>query len=523
MKKPTLLFVIVLTITVAHIISADEPRLILRNRFTTEDEQSAFTANSVASWQQADTKQTLKISANQRHAANTVHTIIDLAPYAGKEIVMRCRLQAHNISKPTASYNGIKVMLHYQTPSEGKQWQSIGIPHGSFELREFSRSFLLPTDISSAQLVLGLQDSTGTVIFDEVQITLSRHQIINHPAPMQNPPPVYKGHNLPRLRGAMTGSNSITEEDVRNFAENWGGNLFRFQINRNWHKANDNRDLNEYNHWIDSRLDVLEELLSYCRKYGVCVTVDLHALPGGRYENRSMAMFYEKPYAEEFVKVWQKIAKRLKSQSMIWAYDLVNEPVHDMVQPEGMDDFRELQFKAACAIRAIDSEMPIIFEVFKWDSPEGFRYLTPIDLPNIIYQAHMYLPHNFTHQGLFDKPRDISYPGVIDGKLENRESLRAYLQPVRDFQLAYNKHIYLGEFSAARWAPGAERYLDDVISICEEYDWDWSYHAYREAQCWSLEHTETFDRVERAGEPTARLKVMKKWYAKNQKAAIPLR
>ena len=45
----------------------------------------------------------------------------------------------------------------------------------------------------------------------------------------------------------------------------------------------------------------------------------------------------------------------------------------------------------------------------------------------------------------------------------------------------------MGEFSAASYAPGAERYLRDCISLFEEYGWDWTYHAFREADVWNVE------------------------------------
>ena len=48
-----------------------------------------------------------------------------------------------------------------------------------------------------------------------------------------------------------------------------------------------------------------------------------------------------------------------------------------------------------------------------------------------------------------------------------------------------------GEFSVAVWAPGGAAYLDDLVSIFEEYGWDWTYHAFREWEGWSLEHEGT--------------------------------
>ena len=499
-------------------LNADADNTVFENSFDSEAEQKAFTKQANASWVKNGDNTYLKVTSADRHRMNTVVHSIDLSSCREKEVILKCRIKAENVSKPKHAYNGIKMMMHFKTPTEKEQWPGIGGQWGSFDWKTLSRRISLPKDVGKVDIVLGLQDSSGTVMFDDLSITLCRQQIIKHPPPMKNPPPVFKGHSLPRLRGVMSGSGKIDEDDIRNLAENWGGNLIRFQINRNWHKADDNRDIAEYNHWVDSRLDQIEKIRPYCEKYGVCLAVDLHALPGGRYENRSMAMFYEKPYAEEFVRVWQKIAQRLKGQKFIWAYDLVNEPVHAMELPDNMDDFRELQIKAAQAIRKINPDIPIIFEVFKWDSPEGFKYMKPVEIPNIIYQAHMYRPGAYTHQGIHGSPTGIAYPGEIKGKMENKETLREYLEPVRQFQLAYNAHIYIGEFSAARWAPGAEKYLSDVISIFEEYDWDWSYHAYREAQCWSLEHIEDKNKVQLATEPTARLKVIKGWFSKNKRA-----
>ncbi len=91
----------------------------------------------------------------------------------------------------------------------------------------------------------------------------------------------------------------------------------------------------------------------------------------------------------------------------------------------------------------------------------------------------------------------------MEEKNENRGSV---FESVREFQLAYNVHIYVGEFSAIRWAPGAAKYLSDCIDLFEEYNWDWTYHAFREWDGWSIEHGE-LDRRE----------LLLKWFANNER------
>ena len=109
----------------------------------------------------------------------------------------------------------------------------------------------------------------------------------------------------------------------------------------------------------------------------------------------------------------------------------------------------------------------------------------------------MYNPGSFTHQGVNNtygeqgKQERIAYPGVIDGAKWDKEMIRKSLKPVRDFQLRHNARIYVGEFSAIAWAPGAEKYLADCISVFDEYGWDWTYHAFRESPIWDLEKAGT--------------------------------
>ncbi len=139
----------------------------------------------------------------------------------------------------------------------------------------------------------------------------------------------------------------------------------------------------------------------------------------------------------------------------------------------------------------------------------------------------MYHPHEFTHQGVTTdqgiakgtRSGFATYPGMIAGHVIDKNSVRRYLTPVRDFQLATGARIFVGEFSAIRWAPGAARYLEDCISIFEEYGWDWTYHAFREWPGWSVEHADSpvdLYHHPRSAQPTARQQLLRKWFSKNE-------
>lgn len=70
----------------------------------------------------------------------------------------------------------------------------------------------------------------------------------------------------------------------------------------------------------------------------------------------------------------------------------------------------------------------------------------------------------------------------------DKDYVRNAIKTVREFQLKYGARIWVGEFSAASWTDGGDRYLKDLADLFEEYGWDWSYHSFRENVIWSLEH-----------------------------------
>ncbi len=496
---------------------------VLKPDFESPEERAKWSKSPVAKWTRdapgGKWCLTVDVPADGRRAANMVSLPVDLTPFRGMMLHFECRAKAEGVTKPAQAYNGVKFMLHYKAPS-GELWRNQDHVQGTFDWKPLGFSAPIPADATAGDLSLGLQDSTGKVWFTDLVVTVLRPRAPRRPAPDPNAPPAYKGHDLPRLRGVMA-PNVFRDDDLRVLGTEWKANLIRWQLNRNWGKAGTERDLAEYDRWLDGRLDELEKALTACRKHGIMAVIDLHALPGGRDENSDLAMFHEKKYQDHFVKTWEKIARRFKDNPAVWAYDLVNEPVCARPASPGMDSLAT-QVLAARAVRAIDAKTTIVIEAEDWASPAAFAWLTPVDVPNVVYQVHMYVPHTYTHQGVVSgyPAAPVAYPGKIGGQEYDKEALRKILAPVREFQRAYNVHIYVGEFSAVRWAPGAARYLSDCISLFEEYGWDWSYHAYREWPGWSVEHENLpMDRQvhKPAAADTDRKKVLLEWFAKNRK------
>ena len=444
---------------------------------------------------------------------------------AGYRLLCRAQVKATGVTEPPKPYHGVKVMLHFSSPS-GDEWLQQNDVYGTFDWKTLQFIASVPTDATAAELILGLELVHGTALFDDIEITVYKEPIARPAEPVAGQGPhgtAYVGHDRERLRGAMIGG--VNAADLTEFGTLWNANHVRWQLIWNGfpHSEADTATAQEYDEWLEGQLERLDQLLPVCESAGILVLIDLHTPPGGRMQQDSVCQIFQRSEDQEhFLRVWDKISKRYVGNRTVWGYDLVNEPVEGIVPPELMD-WEELAAAAARVIRQNDPDHAIIYEPAPWGAPDGLRWTKPLpaDISGVVYSVHLYSPHSFTHQGVYNNPKPVMYPGKIGNEYWDRERLRQELQPVIDFQRNYNVHIYIGEFSAIRWAPGdsAYDYLRDCIELFEEYGWDWSYHAFREWDGWSVEHGEDPDDHQRTATPTKRKELMLKWFKKN-KAAI---
>ena len=442
-------------------------------------------------------------------------TSLDLSPFAEEGFEASIRVRGEGVSVPPEFYNGVKFVFRCRKPGdEAPVWPGALLPTGTFDWQTASvcSDKAACVEGGRADLLLGLENSSGTAVFDLSTLRIGKpesHWPVtnqNHRCAYGAPDPSLATRHSP-LRGVMSPGGNMTEDDFKTLHA-WGATLLRFQMVRDWHAVNGNQDLDEYDRWLESRLDHFDKVvLPLARKYGIMVVLDLHVPPGGRDAGMEANMFYDEMIAGHFVELWRRIAKRFRGRGGIYGYDLINEPCQRRETPAGCD-WWNLQRRAAEAIRAEDPDTPILVESNQWDSPETFRYMSPMTLTNVIYEVHMYGPDDFTHQRVLGtRPWTVSYPN--DEKGWNRAHLADMLEPVREFQRKHGARIYVGEFSAAAWAPGAENYLRDCIAIFEEYGWDWTYHAFREAPVWDVEKEgETMETMRPAAADTPRKRAL---------------
>lgn len=460
---------------------------------------------------------TTEVPEGSHTAQNWMEYEIDLTPYRSNVLTLAVKYRSFQVSRPPEDYNGIKFMLKFRpTPESSFTYPAVVQLYGTSDGWQWaSFGAVIPKTATTGTLVMGLQNSHGKVQFDLATLRFgslfSAADRVNLDWQVKYPERIA---NHRRQRGVMA-PETIRYEHLKTLSD-WNVNLVRAQLVRNWGAVGTETDLAEYDRWLNGKLDDLEKALEWAKEFGIKFVIDLHCLPGGRNTAGSMRMFSEEKYGDHFIEVWKRISRRFRNHPQIYAYNLVNEPLQFLPAPAGYD-YWNLQRRAAEAIRKIDAETPIMIESNIADKAETYVYLSPLAMHNIIYKVHMYVPGAFTHQRLQGEGPVVTYPGMIEGEMWNKERIRKELQPVLEFQKRHNCKIYVGEFSAIRWAPGAERYLEDCISIFEEYGRDWTYHAFREWNGWSVEHTENPQDNEPAQTDTARKKVLLKYFKRNQR------
>lgn len=383
-----------------------------------------------------------------------------------------------------------------------------------------------PDGIDEGQIVLGIQQGWGRLQFRNVAIEefpVTAFTDVQLPEGFKCSYTSRVAANSPR-RGVMSPPWSrFGEADVRELAK-WGVNLVRYQIVDG---CPDVTDIDGYRQWFSRALDHLESLMPLLEQHGIQVIVDMHHVIGGRCRGKvdgegnpldpsHFQIMENDRYRDAFIGIWQQTARRFKGNRLIYAYDLCNEPIQ---HGRARHSFWQVQYAAARAIREIDPEVPVMVEGNHMANPVFFE-MAPMPLDNIIYSIHMYAPGEYTHQGV----SDLSYVKTFySSRYDYRDAgwdrarLAQSMAAVRRFERQYGARIQVGEFSVAVWAPGGAAYLDDLVSIFEEYGWDWTYHAFREWEGWSLEHEGTPDAITRAAAPTDRLKVMLKYFSRNKK------
>ena len=272
--------------------------------------------------------------------------------------------------------------------------------------------------------------------------------------------------------------------------------------------------LDNYQGLVPEDAALLKTVVGWADKYGLKVVIAPLGLPGSRWAQnnkgvRDLRLWNDKKWWGQSVRYWQDIARLLKGNKAVVAYNIINEPLPEMKtglsehgDPKRFQswykkykgtshDLPAFYNKVIAAIREVDAKTPVMVDAGWYAQPLAFTYWPRLDDNNVLYAFHMYEPFDFTNRKNFLRKKKgkamYTYPGEIPyaGKMKywDKKVLENWLQPLFDWAEKNNiptERLVASEFGGYRKNPGTRQYMKDLISIFDHHDIQWSFYSFRE-------------------------------------------
>ncbi|MFO1389685.1 glycoside hydrolase family 5 protein [Cellvibrio sp.] len=289
------------------------------------------------------------------------------------------------------------------------------------------------------------------------------------------------------------GGDWFGEADLTWLAEQ-GFDHLRFPVDsRLW--RNDDGSLNL------ERIAVFEKALSMTKAKGMGVVLDMHFLPGGKYQHSQQdpAVFTDIIEQKKAVDFIGKLGKHFVKEGDALRIELLNEP--SAPEPAQLN---ALYKNMIAAVRAHDKQRVLYIAP---NLSSNFAHLAALEIPKDPKVAILVLydePTVFTHQRTSwkDYPDDmppIDFPGTVpdlsaylkpshyaykeSGKQLTRDAVQADFAKAQQWlkEHAPDKEIYLGVFGVYQKAPegGRRNYLETVRLAAESQGWGWCVWDYK--------------------------------------------
>jgi endoglucanase len=183
--------------------------------------------------------------------------------------------------------------------------------------------------------------------------------------------------------------NYITKKDIE-FIKASGFNSVRVPFNFRLFAYEDNPDI-----FLEEGFVHLDNVISWCRDEGIYVILDMHCAPGGQTgdnidDSYGYPFLFESPESQKLtIDIWTKIAERYKDETIVLAYDLLNEPIAHYFDKEKLNPLLEPLFKRMVeSIRTVDKNHIIFLGGAQWNS--NFSVFGPPFDDKLVYTFHKY-------------------------------------------------------------------------------------------------------------------------------------
>ncbi len=201
--------------------------------------------------------------------------------------------------------------------------------------------------------------------------------------------------------------NYIAEADIQRIAQ-LGYNSVRPALNARRFLTEDENPV-----FVEEGFDLLDNLIQWCKKYGLYVIIDMHGAPGGQTgqniddsPNDQPELFMNEKFQDRLIRLWVRIAETYKDEPTVCAYDLLNEPLPQRTGANKYNHLLEPLYKRITeAIRKIDTKHMITLEGADWAN-DWSVFGEPFD-SNMFYQFHFYCWDRPTHLNSVQKFIDL--------------------------------------------------------------------------------------------------------------------
>jgi hypothetical protein len=208
----------------------------------------------------------------------------------------------------------------------------------------------------------------------------------------------------------------------------------------------------------------IDWLLDQAEAAGLYVILDLHGLPGGANPWHSSGIAGQNAFWRDdrcqvrAETVWRALARRYRGRSVVAGYDLINEPLVTMGEPETPEDVAHkfaVTDRLLRAVRAEDPDHIVMIAVF----PDWEHALPPWQFgwTNVVYQTHHY---SFWAQ-------------------EHHDGMKAFVQHelhrLQDYRQRWGMPVYAGEF----WFGAFPDLYDDWLGTLNQLGISWTSWTYK--------------------------------------------
>lgn len=298
--------------------------------------------------------------------------------------------------------------------------------------------------------------------------------------------------NWPWRGFVLLSNGNATPSDIALLKEEFAANAVRLTLKPKHLMAEKRISVQES--WQQT-LDWADRMLDACRENRISAVLSFSQLLYEKGIDEWEPDFWEKSeLRKDILSKVEILAKKFSSRGPeLCAYEFLTEPVVDRgTKKERPAVWPQLMVEIITTVRAHDTDRFISITPGPGALPSGYRDFVPLKDPHIVYSAHMYYPHGYTHQGIRGRSKGYAYPGTIDLRGCDKAALEKALYPLSEFQRKNNCFVWISEFSVVRWAAGTSDYLTDLVNIFNRFDWGWTYFNFGGYHAWDLSYNSDF-------------------------------